>query len=55
MSITEQARLNATNPPRHAQMLIAGAWVDSTSGETLGIARSRPQRKHSLSPPSPAN
>ena len=37
MSITEQTRLNVTNPLRHAQMLIAGLWVDSSSGETLDV------------------
>jgi acyl-CoA reductase-like NAD-dependent aldehyde dehydrogenase len=37
MSVTEQTRLNATNPLRHAKMLIAGAWADSTSGETLDV------------------
>jgi acyl-CoA reductase-like NAD-dependent aldehyde dehydrogenase len=37
MSITEQTRLNATYPLRHAQMLIGGAWVDSASGQTLDV------------------
>jgi betaine-aldehyde dehydrogenase len=31
----EQARQDATNPLRHAQMLIAGEWVERVSGETL--------------------
>ncbi len=37
MSLTEQTRLNASIPLSHAQMLIAGAWVDSASGETLDV------------------
>ncbi len=36
MSVTEQIRPN-TRQHRHAQMLIAGAWVDSASGETLDV------------------
>ena len=35
MSVTEQTRPNAATPLRHARMLIAGAWVDSASGEAL--------------------
>jgi acyl-CoA reductase-like NAD-dependent aldehyde dehydrogenase len=37
MSTTEQSRVSATNPLRHAQMLIAGAWVDSASCQTLDV------------------
>ena len=37
MSIAEQTRRDATNPLRHAQMLIAGGWVESASGETLDV------------------
>jgi acyl-CoA reductase-like NAD-dependent aldehyde dehydrogenase len=37
MYTTEQTRPDATNPLRHAQMLIAGEWVDSASGETLDV------------------
>jgi acyl-CoA reductase-like NAD-dependent aldehyde dehydrogenase len=37
MSTTEQTRPDATNPLRHAQILIAGAWVDSASGEALDV------------------
>jgi acyl-CoA reductase-like NAD-dependent aldehyde dehydrogenase len=36
MSIAEQSR-PATSQPRHARMLIDGAWVDSASGETLMV------------------
>jgi acyl-CoA reductase-like NAD-dependent aldehyde dehydrogenase len=35
MSTTEQTRPAVTARPRHARMLIDGAWVDSASGETL--------------------
>ncbi len=37
MSVTEQARPQAASPPRHAPMLIDGAWVDSASGRTLAV------------------
>jgi acyl-CoA reductase-like NAD-dependent aldehyde dehydrogenase len=37
MSTLEQTRPDATNPLRRAQMLIAGAWVDSASGEALDV------------------
>ena len=36
MSITEQTR-PAASQPRHARMLIDGAWVDSASGATLMV------------------
>lgn len=45
MSITEQTRLNAASPLRHARMLIAGAWVDSASGEALGVENPGKRRK----------
>ena len=37
MSITEQSRPATTSTPRHARMLIDGAWVDSASGATLWV------------------
>ena len=37
MSLTEQTRPVATLEPRHAQMLIDGAWVDSASGAILTV------------------
>jgi acyl-CoA reductase-like NAD-dependent aldehyde dehydrogenase len=36
MSVIEQTR-PSTEQVRHARMLIAGEWVDSTSGETLDV------------------
>jgi betaine-aldehyde dehydrogenase len=36
MSVTDQTRSAATGP-RHAQMLIDGAWVDSASGAVLTV------------------
>jgi acyl-CoA reductase-like NAD-dependent aldehyde dehydrogenase len=36
MSVTEQTRPDI-KPLRHAQMLIGGAWVASTSGDTLAV------------------
>ena len=36
MSITEQTRPAAAKP-RHARMLIDGAWVDSVSGDVLTV------------------
>ena len=37
MSVTEHPRPHSTDPLRHAQMLIAGSWVESASGETLSV------------------
>jgi acyl-CoA reductase-like NAD-dependent aldehyde dehydrogenase len=37
MFVTEQPRPHSTEPLRHARMLIAGAWVESASGETLSV------------------
>jgi acyl-CoA reductase-like NAD-dependent aldehyde dehydrogenase len=45
MSVTEQTRPNAATPLRHAQMLIAGAWVDSASGEKLGVENPAKKQK----------
>jgi acyl-CoA reductase-like NAD-dependent aldehyde dehydrogenase len=44
MSVTEQTRAN-TSPLRHAQMLIAGAWVGSTSGDTLDVENPAKRQK----------
>jgi acyl-CoA reductase-like NAD-dependent aldehyde dehydrogenase len=46
MSVTQQTRPNGAIPLRHAQMLIAGAWVESASGETLGVEN--PGRKQKI-------
>ena len=37
MSVTEQTRPATSTAPRHAQMLIGGALVDSVSGQTLTV------------------
>jgi len=51
MSITGQTRLNATSPLRHVQMLIAGAWADSASGQTLDDAATQAFLGWSKTPP----
>src|SRR3984957_14102720 len=45
MSVTEDIRPKVKTEPRHARMLIDGAWVDSLSGVTLTVenpAKRRP-------------
>jgi acyl-CoA reductase-like NAD-dependent aldehyde dehydrogenase len=37
MSVTEESRPQTVNPPRHARMLIDGAWVDGVSGAMLDV------------------
>jgi betaine-aldehyde dehydrogenase len=44
MSTTEQTRPDTT-PLRAAQMLIAGAWVDSAAGDTLDVENPAKRRK----------
>jgi acyl-CoA reductase-like NAD-dependent aldehyde dehydrogenase len=45
MSITEETRPQTVNPPRHARMLIDGAWVDSVSGAMLDVENPAKRRK----------
>ena len=37
MSVTEQPRARSADPLHHARMLIAGAWVESASGNRLSV------------------
>jgi betaine-aldehyde dehydrogenase len=55
MSITEQTHPNTGFPLRHAQMLIAGAWVDSASGETLDVENPGKRQKIAEIPRGSAN
>ena len=55
MSITEQTHPNTGFPLRHAQMLIAGAWVGSASGETLDVENPGKRQKIAEIPRGSAN